>query len=98
MAEIRETDLERAGVFKKAHAEFKDHAWDSSACDLFVDRMGRVITPYGEPWSLLEIVRFEEDGNEPRRVVRREVRYEGRVPSSQVVYLEAKGVQNAKVD
>lgn len=97
MAEIRETDLDRAGSYKKAHVEFSDHALDTGECDLFVDRLGRVITPYGEPWDKLVMVIFA-DNEEARRVVRKETRYEGDAPVSQVVYLEAKGVSNVGMD
>lgn len=90
MAEIRETELDRPGGFRKAVLLFRDVSLNTDGCDVFVDRLGRLVTPSGEPWTLLEKVKLDDD-REPRRVVKREQRYEGEQVSSLVIYLEAKG-------
>jgi len=89
MAEIRETELDRSGCFRQARLEFTDRSLDSDKCDVFVDRLGRVVTPNGEPWTLLETVLFENETG-VRGVVKREPRYEGDRVVALVTYLEAK--------
>lgn len=90
MAEIRETELDRPGGFRKASLMFTDSKLDTQDCDVFVDRLGRLVTPGGEPWSLLEKVQLDDD-RESRKVIKREQRYEGDKVASLVIYLEAKG-------
>jgi hypothetical protein len=97
MAEIRETDLNRSGSYKKAVLYFSDQNLDGSVQDVFVDCLGRIITPQGEPWLRLTAAHFEGESS-PRKAVRKEPRYDGEVLTAQVVYLEAKGVSDAGLD
>jgi len=90
MAEIRETELDRPGGFRKAALKFKDATLDTDGCDVFVDRLGRLVTPNNEPWTLLEAVQLDDD-RQQRKVVKREPRYEGEKIADLVIYLEAKG-------
>jgi hypothetical protein len=98
MAEIRETELDRSGSYRKALLAFKDGHLDDyiggkdgmlrKEVDVFVDRLGRVVTPAGEPWTQLEHVQLA--GEPERKVVKHEQRYEGDKIVALVVYLEAK--------
>ena len=93
MAEIRETELDRPGGYHKAHLMFQDPNLDTYGCDVFVDRLGRLVTPSGEPWTLLDKVQLDDD-RDPRKVIKREQRYEGDKVASLVIYLESKGGLN----
>lgn len=90
MAAIRETELDHPGGFQRAQVLFEDsrgneYEWNQ---DVFVDALGRVITPVDDPWRELAAVKF---ASEPRRkMVKRETRYEGDKVVAFVVYLEAK--------
>jgi hypothetical protein len=87
MAEIRETELDRAGDYRTVRVWYHDGASSGYAKDAFVDRLGRVVTPASE--KLFDLVQL--NGEEaPRKVVRREPRYEGDKVVSYVSYLEAK--------
>lgn len=87
MAEIRETELNSSGGFKKAKLVFKDPSLNSESCDVFVDRLGRLVVPNGAPWTLLEEVHLEED--RLRRVLKKETRYEGEKAAATIIYLES---------
>lgn len=97
MAEIRETELDRPGCFRIAYTMFKDASGKLTPGlpdELFVDRLGRVISPVGRGWERLERVKFENE--DWRNVVKREKRYEGDKVIALVAYLEAKeGEPNA---
>lgn len=83
---IRETELDPAGSFKEAHMEFNSGLPKTSM--VFVDKLGRVITPAGKPYADLCFVTFE--GETARRsIVRHEQRYQGDQVSSLVHYPES---------
>jgi len=86
MAEIRETVLDRAGFYRNATLKFNEPSLNTS-CEVFVDRLGRVVTPCSGLWAKLCSVCF--DGEEPRAVIKREPRFEGEKPVALVSYLEA---------
>jgi hypothetical protein len=88
MAEIRETELDRSGHYCKATLEFTDSTLNSEDCDVFVDRLGRLVTPNAGPWTILETVKFDGETG-IRGVVKREPRYEGDRVVALVIYLEA---------
>lgn len=90
MAEIRETELDRSGSYRKALLEFEHkHLNDNDvSSDVFVDRLGRVITPAEQPWTQLKRVQFA--GEQPHKVVKKEKRYAGDKVVAFVIYLEAK--------
>lgn len=89
MAEIRETELDRSGCYRKAQLKFKDSRLDTDEGEVFVDRLGRLVTPNSAPWPSLETVQFEQDTS-ARHVVKSEPRYEGDKSVALVIYLEAK--------
>lgn len=92
MTEIRETELDRSGSYRKATAVFTNPSGGSCPIlpmDLFVDRLGRVITPAEGTWDSLVSVYFEGE-TLPRKVVKTEKRYEGDKIVAYVIYLEAK--------
>ena len=92
-ATIRETELDAAGSFKEAYLEFmpkdpnKEVIHDKSAM-VFVDRIGRIVTPPGEPYTTLCFVTLEGE-TQKRTIVRHEPRYQGDQVSSLVHYPES---------
>jgi hypothetical protein len=86
MAEIRETELDRAGNVRTVRVWVNGADPAGYPKDVFVDRLGRVVTSVSE--KLFEKVQF--DGETPRKVVKREPRYEGDRVVAVVTYLEAK--------
>ncbi len=87
MAEIRETELDRTGNYCAARVWFSNADPAGYPKDVFVDRLGRVVMPVSE--KLFEKVLFDDD-KVPRKVVKREPRYEGDKIVALVTYLEAK--------
>jgi hypothetical protein len=86
MAEIRETELDKAGFYREATLEFDDTTLRTT-CEVFVDRLGRVVTPCSGMWVRLKLVQFA--GEEPRKVLKKEPRFEGERPVALVMYLES---------
>lgn len=88
---IRETELDHAGGFQECCMEFEDKSVKTSM--VFVDKLGRLITPAGEPYEQLRSVMLE--GETVRRtVVKREARYEGDRITSLVQYPESMEVKH----
>lgn len=85
MAEIRETELDKSGFYKEATIEFNDTTLHTT-CEVFVDRLGRVVTPCSGMWARLKSVQFANE--KARAVVKREPRFEGERPVALVTYLE----------
>lgn len=96
MAEIRETELDHSGSYKRARVEFSDSRFNCDDCDIFVDRLGRLVLPSKGPWDGITRVLLEGD-NTLRNVVKREPRYEGEKVIALVVYLDAEGGNHASV-
>lgn len=87
MAEIRETELDRCGSFRTARVWFANADPAGYLREVFVDRLGRVITSATE--GLYERILLSGD-EAPRGVAKRELRYEGDKGVAVVYYLEAK--------
>jgi hypothetical protein len=83
---IRETELDPAGGFRKAKLEFVHGNHQTE--QVFVDKLGRVVTPPGFPYKDLCFVTFEEEATR-RTIVRHEQRYQGDQVSSLVHYPES---------
>ena len=88
MKTIRETELDHSGGFRSARLRFKGSLKlvKPSTSMVFVDRLGRVITPIDSNWENLESVQFV--GGKCRQVVSSETRYEGDQKVAIVHYLE----------
>lgn len=85
MGAIRETELDRAGGFKRATlVDYPGGA--ASVADVFVDRLGRVLLPVRPPFDGAELVCLDQGPF--REIVRREPRYEGEKQVAWVCYLE----------
>jgi hypothetical protein len=87
MASIRETELNRSGFYRRGFLFFEDESLNSGPCDIFIDRLGRVITPAGEPWMGLTAVQVDDH---PSQVVRKEFRYSGDQQVGIVFYLSGR--------
>jgi len=91
MAEIRETELNRSGGFRKIVCW---HSWESAKFavakhQVFVDRLGRLVVPVDSYWKNVIEVMFDGESIK-RKVVKTEERYEDEKVVAFVLYLEAK--------
>lgn len=87
MAQLRETELDMAGGYSNMFLAFENKEYNGFV-DVFVDKMGRLVTPAGQPWETLVEVMV---GHTTRRVLSKEIRYEGDTPKALVIYLESEG-------
>lgn len=86
MKTIRETELDRPGVFRDAKLFFNGKFGKGTSDKVFIDRLDRIVTPADGRWEKLTAVRFV--GGPIRTVVKNEFRYEGEQKVAIVHYLE----------
>ena len=84
MTSIKETELDQAGGYEKAL--LMDSHGGRIYCDVFVDRLGRVVVPMDKP-DRGEITKVAFGANNPRQVIRIETRFLGDRPVAKVIYL-----------
>lgn len=92
MKTIRETDLDQTGGFRDAWVILDNGT--KFAEKLFVDRLGRIVTPASLRWERLTAVEFL--GQKARPVVNKEPRYEGSDQVAIVHYLEKEKPHDAQ--
>jgi hypothetical protein len=93
MKSIRETELDRTGGFRDARLFFHGRHGKGFSEKVFVDRLGRIITPAEKRYQSLTSVKLV--GDQLRHVVNQESRYEGKEEVAFVHYLEKDEGDNA---
>lgn len=86
MKSIRETEFDHTGGFRDARLYFNGKFGKGVSEKVFVDRLGRVITPSEKKYQKLTAVQLV--GGRRRSVVNQESRYEGKQEVAIVHYLE----------
>lgn len=86
MKTIRETEFDHAGGFRDARLYFNGKMGKGTLEKVFVDRLGRVITPAEKKYQKLSGVRLV--GGPLRAVVNQESRFEGSQEVAYVHYLD----------
>jgi hypothetical protein len=87
MAEIRETEFDRPGGYRRIFLMFENDSLDGED-DVLIDRFGRLVVPNEAPWNFLKAVRYPEE-RVHRMVVNKEPRYSGEQAEALVVYVES---------